>query len=301
MFELTLFLLNKTPDTTMAGDSDVLSHVVALVVGLAWPVTTLALLYVFRERVGSILAHVDRRIEKGDKVTALGVSVEQSPLLPAAVTSSASEPATTGAVTRLLSLKPDTDVLVVLGEISDEADESALVGSGDALALALIQATLLRVSGVQVTGAVLRQNRKAARDFLRSYRVVIVVGGPFGNEIAREVIDSVPLNLEFRSGGVYDKLTGELHRAKFSNGGMDGSDWAILVFCRNPKREGRVALVAGHSGYGTNAAAAVFANVGEYAEFVHGEPLEALIKVDIVDGVVQKPELIMARPLASVA
>lgn len=238
----------------------------------------------------------------GADVTSFVRAMTTPPPLPFAVTSNATAPATTGSISRLLALNSDTDVMVVLAEISPEEDEAALVGSGDALALALVQATLLKVEGIRVTAAVLRENRKATRDFFRSYRVVVVLGGPFGNDAAREIMDSSKMNLEFRpGGGVYDKREERMYNSTFKNDGMDGTDWAILVLTENPKRDGRVALLAGYTGYGTNAAGAVFANLGQYPEFAKHQSLEALIRVDIVDGVVEKPELIMVRAIDGTA
>jgi hypothetical protein len=220
-----------------------------------------------------------------------------APFVPNSVTSNVTARAPAGGIARHLNLTANTEVMIVLSEISDQEDESALVGTGDALALALVQATLLQMQGIRVTAAVRREKSKAVRDFFLGYRVVVVLGGPYGNPAAQQIMDVSPLSLEFRTGGVYDKSAKRLYGSEFTNDGMDGTDWAILVLTTNPRRDGRVALLAGYTGYGTNAAAAIFANIGQYPEFEKHHSSEALIRVNVVDGIVATAELVMVRAI----
>lgn len=272
------------------------SNVVALITGLAWPVTVLVLVYAYRTTLKQILRVLEQRIAKGDKFTALGISVEAAAPLPLATTSSEQEPATTDAVVEVLGLSTGTNVLVALGETARSADGPALIGAGDALALALVQSVLLRVEGVGVTAAAIRKAENSANQLLERYSHAVGIGGPFANYLSDAIMNGAHLGFEFKGGGVHDRLEQTLYPPEFSNEGMDGTDWALLAFLDNPRqRGGRVAVVAGCSAYGTNAAAAVFARMGDFTGLRQSGSFEALIRVRITRGVVGSPEVIKVR------
>jgi hypothetical protein len=296
---LLLFGEAHAVNTTSASK---LEAVVALVVGVAWPATLLLLIYFYRDMMKRILVVLERRLAQGDKVSAFGISMEtRGAPLPVATSSGEYDDATSAIIGEILSLQPSSRVLIALGEMSSTADESAVIGLGDALGLALVQAKLLRVSGVSVTAAVVRKASSSISELLDRYGHVVSIGGPRANRLTEVIMGSNYLTFEFRSGGVYDKLEQKLNVVEFSADRMYGTDWAMLLIAGNPRnRDGRAVVIAGYSGYGTNASAAVFSRLDEFKE-LHGPGFrEALIRVEISNGVVGDPEIMTVRDIPTV-
>ena len=105
-------------------------------------------------------------------------------------------------------------------------------------------------------------------------------------------MDANYLTLEFRFGGVYDKQEHSLNVATFSADDLTGTDWAILLVTNNPRElDGTAVVLAGYTGYGTNAAAVIFSQFDKYPELHQNQAIEALIRVKIIDGVVESPEI----------
>jgi hypothetical protein len=277
------------------------SSLVNLLTGLAWPVViVLLLVYIYRDAVQRLLRVIERRISEGAKVSVLGFSVESggSAPLPPAATPSDYDPAAPAALAESVLLSPGTNVLIALGETSKAGDESAVIGSGDALGLALVQAALLRIHGVGVTATVVRQAGASAVDLLKDYSHVISIGGPRGNRLSSAIMGSAYLTFEFQRGGVYDKQEHKLNMVEFFDDGRNGTDWAILLITGNPlNSKGRAVVLAGYSGYGTNAAAAVFADLYKFKDLHRSGSIEALIRVRISEGIVEHPELVEVRPM----
>ncbi len=307
---LTVFVVAiSTTATTIAAQTKdhatepqgILGSLVSLLTGLAWPMLVLGVIIAYRGPLGRILILLGDRVAKGDKFTALGVSVEASTAapMPAAITSSEQNPATTRSIVQTLSLSAGDSVLVALGEADYGEDELALVGVGDALGLALVLAALLQGNALAVTASVIRKTT-ALRELVEKYNAAVIIGGPKANQLSQAVMASTALTYEFRGAAIYDLNDRRLHQAKFSSDRMDGTDWGIIALVNNPLvPDRRIALLAGISGYGTNAAAAVFARLGDFPELTASAETEALIRVKIVGGVVEAPEVVAMRALTS--
>ena len=243
----------------------------------------------------------EARVARGDTVSAFGISMEapRAPIPPA--TSETSGEATTTLIAEALRLRPGTDVLIALGELSDIGDESAVVGTGDALALAIVQATLLHINNVSVTSAVVRKATHPLTHLLDQYPTVISIGGPQANPLSATIIGVNHLTFQFRPQGIYDTLQQQLNIVEYSDDRMEGTEWAILVIAGNPRNpQGKAVVLAGYSGYGTNAAAVIFSKIEKYHELQRSSPMEALIRVGIARGKVQDPEIVAVRAIPTI-
>jgi hypothetical protein len=293
-FSVTLSVASSRSPTTFEA-------VVPLIVAFAWPGTVVLLVYVFREPLERLLVLLEQRIAKGDPVSAFGVSVGVRSEVPFPVATSSADTSATkaAALEELLAVQPGTAIFVALGE-RPGSDESPVTGSGDALAVALVQAALLRVNGLIVTVGTVREETVFASDLLDDYSHVIGVGGPRANDLSSTLLGASYVNLEFRPGGIYDNVEHKLYRVEFSEDGLNGTDWALLAVVGNPRNaEGIGIVLAGYSGYGTNAAAAVFADPDKFG-LPRRRRMEVLIRLDIASGVVRDPEIVLIRDLPSV-
>lgn len=285
-----------------ASPPSVFENVVTLVVGIAWPATALLLIFLFRNTLRRLLNIVERRVAQGDTLSAFGISVQGAGApLPAATSIPEQDAAALGVFTDVLQLSATSNILIALGELSKGDDESAVVGTGDALGLAAVQAKLLRVKAGSVTSTVIRQESFGALRLLDGYDHVISIGGPEANQLTRTIMSLNYLTFEFKPGGIYDKVEQTLNSVRFSPDAMNGMDWAILLIVAHPRSEaGRAVVLAGYSGYGTNAAAVIFSRLEEFPQLHRHESLEALIRVEIKRGVVGSPEVVTVRTMPSV-
>lgn len=301
LFAATAFTASNVVAADLASQST-FGNVVSLITALAWPATVLLLVFFYRGTLRRILSIFERRVAQGDTVSAFGISVEgRGAPLPAATASAYYDAAKSAVIAGVLRLQAGSSALVALGELSKGDDESAVVGTGDALGLAIVQAALLQVTGVSITSQVIRKESGASRELLDRYHHVVSIGGPEANRLSGVIMGANYLTFEFKPGGVYDKLQHKLNIVEFSDNGMNGTDWAIMIIAANPRNaDGTAVVLAGYSGYGTNAAAVVFSRIDEFRQ-LHGKyPLEALIRVNITEGAVATPDVVTVRLIPSV-
>lgn len=277
-------------------------NIVTLIVGIAWPLTALLLIFLFRNTLRRLLTIVERRVAQGDTLNAFGISVQGAGApLPAATSLPEQDAGTARVFADVLRLSGASNVLIALGELSKGDDESAVVGTGDALGLAAVQAKLLRVEAGSVTSTVIRKEGLGALRLLDRYDHVITIGGPEANYLSRTIMSLNYLTFEFKPGGIYDKVEQTLNTVKFSPDAMNGTDWAILLIVSHPRHTaGRAVVLAGYSGYGTNAAAVVFSRLEEFTSLHRHDSLEALVRVEIEKGVVGSPEVVTVRTIPTV-
>lgn len=225
---------------------------------------------------------------------------DSSAPLPPAVSPGRFDPNASAALAEILALHSGATVLLALGETSRAGDESAVVGAGDALAVALVQAKLLSLPDTAVTVQVVRTHR-SLREYLSEYAQIVAIGGPRANSLTSALLSVNHVNFEFRPDGIYDRSEQRVYTAKFADGGMSGEDWAVLIVVANPyKPDGKAVLLAGYSGYGTNAAATIFANIESFPQLQQSISCEALVRVGIKAGAVESPELLFVRPIPTV-
>jgi len=276
-------------------------EVAKVIASVAWPLVGLVLVVAYRRWIARILAVVERRIDQGDPFSVFGVSVQGRGAvpLPVAESSPTENPARSAAIAETLSIGANARVLVAIGETAG-ADESPVIGSGDALGMALVQAALLSLNSVPVTTSTVRSGLSEIKDMFDRFSHVISLGGPRSNPLTNAILVSNYVTFEFRRGGIYDTVEHELKTAEFSPDGRDGTDWALLIVGSNPRRHGVAVVLAGYSGYGTNAAAAVLTQVNNFPDLRGRNSFESLIRVKIEAGQVRDPEVMRVRLLPAV-
>lgn len=274
-----------------------MQHIVTLVIGLAWPVTVAVLLFAYRKTLARLVRAVEIRISTGDTVKLPWFELQRPDArvqLPSVTAMSSGE--STNAVAEALHLRGGGEVLITVGESTDEGQ----IGAEDALAVAAVQAPVLRFEAMTVKTAIVRRRFADIPGLLRSNAFIISIGGPGANRLTEAIFKSVSVTYSFNQFGVYDSDTGQSFPTEIGDG-MNGTDWAIVVFVANPLNPlGRVAVVAGHEGFGTHGAGLVLANIAKYQDLhsaaVKGD-VQALVRVPFERGLVKSPKVISVRAL----
>lgn len=278
---------------------------VTLILGLVWPLTVVGILIGQRATVRRLLSILELRFAR-DKVSAFGVTLEPPdpklglPILnPPQVAQGSTK---TNVVMQALAVSPQDDVLLVLGE-SYHTDPSSAVGTGDALALAAVQAALIRSGINNVSAAVVRSRYANVSNVLREHNKIVSLGGPWGNKLSKAVVATRGLNYSFQDEGVLDATTGEIH-VSVINKSLNGTDFGIILAMPSPfNDEGRVIMAAGYHAFGTFAAASILADVSvpPVLQQLVGHPFEALVRAIVKNGVVRTSEVIAARRIDAAA
>lgn len=178
---------------------------------------------------------------------------------------------------------------IVFGRFLKEFSEfeaSGLMGYGCAMALSQLREFLgtLGIINYSVCCADLLQ-----RDLLRTN--VVLLGGPYPNQLSQEFIDRVRPRLHFGSKeyqiAVEDSLEGRTYSPTLAiSGSQVANDYAIIIRSANPfGGDGKVLFIAGSYGYGTWAGVK-FVCSHEFCIndiVASGVPFECLVECDVIN------------------
>ena len=193
-------------------------------------------------------------------------------------------------------------LIVILGRFLREFqgfEESGVLGFGDAMALAELRG-YLEAHGIHNFSV-------AYADFVHGDMLqsnLVLLGGPDGNGICREVMERLRPDIHFGDPdryevAVHDSITGETYvPTRVSGMNRAGTDFAIILRAPNPfASEREVLVIAGSFGYGTWAGVR-FATSREFLEHDlvrTGARVECVIEADVVRETPQNVRLRVVR------
>jgi hypothetical protein len=179
-------------------------------------------------------------------------------------------------------------------------DPAGLVGAGDALGMAVLQAAFRASPTVKVETAIIPRSYAHLARLISENFVFISVGGPDGNQLTRSVMDQVYTTFVFEGLTIFDRTTINHYTPTVDYNTLSGKDWGIILSLPHPQYGpgGRAVIVAGCYGFGSQAAAMVMAGIEEYKELwaiaEHG-CFEGLIEVPIKNGQIEAPKVVTCR------
>jgi hypothetical protein len=152
----------------------------------------------------------------------------------------------------------DEKILLALGD-ANLSNEFGMIGTGDALALSLIQEALSACPQITVEVNAFRRNSVKPEDIIKQYSTIFAIGGPHSNPLTEYVLASGSKTTRFGAGGEL-LVDGNNISYKFSyakDQGHEGwTDHGIVVCRANPfNPRGRLVLLAGTTTFGTRGAA----------------------------------------------
>ena len=268
---------------------------------LIWPAAIFILLAVYRREASTVLNLVRRRLERGDKLSVGGFTIE-SPNPSLGVQSVLSSEATSSRADFILAVtKADTHrrVLIATGA-PFSGDPSGVVGAGDALGMAALQAAFLAASSVKVETAIVRPSYAHLAELIRDNPAFLSVGGPYGNKLTRSVMDQTYTTFAFEGSTVHDRFEDEHYAPTIDVNTLSGKDWGMILSLPHPQygSQGRAVIVAGIQGFGSQGAAMVFAGIQEYEELraiAEDGCFEGLVEVVVESGKIAKLSVARCR------
>lgn len=275
---------------------------VPLFVALVWPFTILILLIVFRGSIQTIIQILNRRLEKGDKLSAFGVSIEPAdPELGLPSVPSSREEVVSETVLAITGTNRRDELIITIGETAASSgyEPSGLVGIGDALAMATIHAMFLGYREITLQTSVVRARYARIGQLFENNPNIISVGGPSVNSLTRTAMSTNPITLGFDGLTLVDRRENRRYDALLDVDHLKGTDWGMLLCLPNPShKSGRVVVVAGVYGYGTHGATRLLAELDKHSELSSVASrgfFEALVEVPVQDGLIRSPNLVFAR------
>jgi hypothetical protein len=276
-----------------------MSQWIPFLTALIWPVAIFLLLTVYRRDVSFILALVRRRLEQGDKLTVGGITLESKQ--GAGVQSVVSSPVISNQANSIL-VATNTDAqgkVFIATSAGFRGDPAGLVGAGDVLGMAALQAAFLATPTVKVETAIIRPSYGNLPELIHDNPVFISVGGPDVNLLTRFVLSEVQTALAFDGLSILDRRNKKLYESTVDERTLTGLDYGFILSLPHPKfgAEGRAVLVAGCYGYGSQGAAMVLANIQEHKELwavAEGGCFEGLVEVAVKKGRVEDLRVVEA-------
>ena len=253
---------------------------------LIWPVTTFFLLFIYRDSVSTIIRLLRGRLERGDKFTVAGVTIE-SPSPGLGVQSVQSLDGSSNQVALILAATKANvrgKVLIATSAGFRGGDPAGLVGAGDALGMAVLQTAFQGAPALKVETAIIPPSYAHLAELIRDNFVIISVGGPGLNQLTRSVMDQVYTTLAFEGLTVFDRATDKRYIPTVDNDTLSGNDWGIILSLPHPQYgpAGRAVILAGCYGFGSQATAMVLTELHNYKELsaiAEHSCFEALIEV----------------------
>jgi hypothetical protein len=278
---------------------------VPLFVALVWPITIVLLLIIFRNPIKALIRILYNRLERGDKLSAFGVSIEPvDPKLGLPSVISTGEGKSTQSLRNATGVEKYPKLLIAIGESPLLAgyDASGLMGIGDTLAVATIFSAFRNFQDLEISTSVIRSRYANAGKLIDDNPNVITIGGPDANNLTRNLMLSYPFNLVFSGLDVVDKLSKQRYEAEISSDISHGKDWGIIWGLPNQAyKGGRIVIIAGCYGFGTNGAGLALAQIDEYpllSSVASKGYFEALVEVKVKNGVVDTLNLVLARNIS---
>jgi hypothetical protein len=268
---------------------------------LIWPVAIFILLTLYRRDVSTIIYFVRRRLERGDKFTLGGLTIESmNPDLGVQSVLSS----------EVISPRPDFILAATKANVRGkvliatsagfQGEASGLVGAGDVLGMIVLQSAFLASPVVKVETAIISRSYTHLADLIRNNFVFISVGGPYGNQLTGSVMHQVYTTFAFTGLTIYDRTKEKYYKPIVDDNTHSGKDWGLILSLPHPQYgpAGRAVVVAGCYGFGSQGAAMVLADIHEHKELwttAENGCFEALLEVPIKNGQITTPKVIECR------
>jgi len=186
---------------------------------------------------------------------------------------------------------------IVLGRTLDAPgwERTALLGTGDAMALAEVRQFLLRLGAKEPEVAF-------ANDFPGDQlkRTLILIGGPDVNTITSDAVKSIRSSLRFGNPAIHEVSIRDISTSPASVYPAGSDDCGVIIRAKNPfALAQKVLILAGSFGHGTLAAAryAISEEFLKKRVVNSGLSLECLVETDVVRDTPQKIRVKVLRLL----
>lgn len=200
------------------------------------------------------------------------------------------------------SVFSDAPCQIVMGRHREftQFEYSGFLGVGDAMAMTELQS---HFEGIGLKDVKVSFADRLDGDALKTH--LVVLGGPDGNVVAREIVRRVSSTVRFGSPerheiAFYDSQTAKTYVPSGTGTDEINDDYGAIFYTSNPfYPERKVMLIAGSFGYGTWAGCRFIASpefLGHSLTVAHS-PIECLIHVDVFRETPQRIKLIALREL----
>lgn len=267
---------------------------IPLLQSLIWPILLVLAAFLLRKELAELLSIVRHRLEQGDPLSLGKLSLGSSSTEVSIVSPGSSPSGMSPSLKLALGVSNGGKLFLSLGSEAS-GEPSGWVGSGDALALAILQGAVTANPLVEVEIGVVRPRYARMVEFLSDHPNIVAIGGPMSNPITDHMMSSFGLRYRFDGLSVIDSAMDQRYTSPLRGRVLTGDDWGLLVRLPNPfAADGWVVLVAGIHGFGTHGAAELLLKIEDISELSTAAQVgafEALLRVPVENGQIGPPEL----------